>query len=142
MPVEPEDILEADALGSFVYQRWNKRWLWTIMCRRTRQIVACVIGDRSEATCRRLWEPLSQAYKARHRDSDFWAADQLVLPAERHACVGKGSRQINPMERWYNTLRQSCARFVRKTLSFSKSDRLPEIVSRLFIIHHNLSLVT
>jgi hypothetical protein len=46
------------------------------------------------------------------------------------------------MERWYCSLRQSCARFVRKTLSFSKSDAMHEIVTRLFIIRHNLSLVT
>jgi hypothetical protein len=45
------------------------------------------------------------------------------------------------MERWYCTLRQSCARFVRKTLSFSKSDVMHEIVTRLFIIRYNLSFV-
>jgi IS1 family transposase len=51
LPAEPEDILEADEMWSFVYKRWNKRWIWTVMCRRTRQIVAFVIGDRSEVTC-------------------------------------------------------------------------------------------
>lgn len=44
------------------------------------------------------------------------------------------------MERWYNTLRQSSARFVRKTLSFSKSDTYHEIVVRLFVIQHYLVL--
>jgi IS1 family transposase len=44
------------------------------------------------------------------------------------------------MERWYNRLRQSNARFVRKTLSFSKSDTMHEIMTRSFIIKHNLSL--
>ena len=112
------------------------------MCRRTRQIVAFVIGDRSEATCRKLWEQIPQAYKTCQSYSDFWEAYQLVFPEETHECVGKGSGQTNHMERWYNTLRQSCARFVRKTLSFSKSDTLHEIVTRLFVIRHNLSLVT
>ncbi len=32
------------------------------------------------------------------------------------------------MERWYNTLRQRLARFVRKTLSFSKLDTYHHIV--------------
>ena len=112
------------------------------MCRRTRQIVAFVIGDRSEATCRKLWEQIPPTYKVCQSYSDFWDAYQLVFPAETHECVGKGSGQTNHMERWYCTLRQSCARFVRKTLSFSKSDVMHEILTRLFIIRHNLSLVT
>jgi hypothetical protein len=48
------DVLEVDEAWSFVVQRQQKRWLWTVMCRRTRQIIAFVIGDRSEATCCRL----------------------------------------------------------------------------------------
>jgi len=112
------------------------------MCRRTRQIVAFVIGDRSEATCRKLWEQIPEAYKTCQSYSDFWEAYQLVFPEETHECVGKGSGQTNHMERWYNTLRQSSARFVRKTLSFSKSDTMHEIVTRLSIIRHNLSLIT
>ena len=142
MPAEPEDVLEADEMWSFVYEKWNKRWLWTVMCRRTRQIVAFVIGDRSEATCRKLWERVPPAYKGCRSYSDFWEAYQLVFPIATHECVGKGSGQTNHMERWYCTLRQSCARFVRKTLSFSKSDVMHEIVTRLFIIRYNLSLVT
>jgi IS1 family transposase len=142
LPAEPEDVLEADEMWSFVYERWNKRWVWTIMCRRTRQIVAFVIGYRSEATCRKLWEQIPQEYKGCQSYSDFWEAYQLVFPQETHECVGKGSRQTNHMERWYNTLRQLSAGFVRKTLSFSKSDTMHEIVTRLFIIRYNLSLIT
>jgi len=142
LPAEPEDVLEADEMWSFVYERWNQRWVWTVMCRRTRQIVAFVIGDRSEAACRKLWEQIPPTYRVCQSYSDFWEAYQLVFPEETHACVGKGSGQTNHMERWYNTLRQSCARFVRKTLSFSKSEAMHEIVTRLFIIRHNLSLIT
>ncbi len=129
-------------MGSFVQERWNKRRLWTVMYRQTRQIVASVIGDRSEATCRKLWEQIVAAYKGCQSYSDFWEAYQLVFAAETHQCVGKASRQTNHMQRWYGTLRQSCARFARKTWSFSKSDTMHEIVTRLFIIRHNLSLVT
>ena len=55
LPAEAEDVLELDEVWSFVLKKADKRWLWTAMCRRTRQIVAFVIGDRSEATCRLLW---------------------------------------------------------------------------------------
>jgi insertion element IS1 protein InsB len=47
----PDDVLERDEVWSFVLKKVQKRWLWTAMWRRTRHIVACVIGDRSKATC-------------------------------------------------------------------------------------------
>ena len=99
LPAEPEDILEADEMWSFVHERWNKRWIWTVMCRRTRQIVAFVIGDRSEAACRKLWEQIPTAYKGCQSYSDFLEAYQLVFPEEIHQCVGKGRGQTNHMER-------------------------------------------
>ena len=111
------------------------------MCRRTRQIIAFAIGDRSEETCRKLWEQIPEAYKPCCTFSDFWEAYQLVFPSETHRSVGKESGQTNHMERWNNTLRQWNARYVRKTLSFSKSDFYHEIVTRLFIIKYNLNLL-
>ena len=110
------------------------------MCRRTRQIIAYAIGDRSHKTCQLLWERIPVSYKGCQSFSDLWDAYQLVFPPDTHQCIGKGERQTNHMERWYNRLRQSNARFVRKTLSFSKSDTMHEIMTRSFIIKHNLSL--
>lgn len=142
LPAQPDDVLEADEMWSFVSQKANKRWIWTVMCRRTRQIVACVIGNRSEETCWTLWEQIPYAYRSCQSFSDFWEAYQNVFPEETHECVGKESGQTNHMERWYNNLRQSNARFVRKTLSFSKSDFMHLIVTRIFIVRYNLSLIT
>jgi len=129
-------------MWSFVCQKANKRWIWTVMCRRTRQIIGCVIGDRSERTCRNLWEQIPKSYRVCQSFSDFWDAYQKVFPKETHKSVGKVSGQTNHMECWYNRLRQSNARFVRKTLSFSKSDAMHQVVTRLFIVQYNLSLIT
>jgi IS1 family transposase len=136
---QPEDVLELDELWSFVLNKSNKRWVWLALCRRTRQIVAYVIGDRSEATCRRLWERIPEAYRHCRTFSDFWEAYQLVFPEETHSSVGKDSGQTNHIERWNNTLRQRLARFVRKTLSFSKSDRFHDLVLKIFIHRYNRS---
>ena len=46
-----DDVLELDEMWSFVFKKDNKRWIWTAIARKTRQIVAFVIGDRSEKTC-------------------------------------------------------------------------------------------
>ena len=61
LPAQPADALEFDEAWSFVRKRPIKRWLWTVMCRRTRQIVAFVIGDRSEQSCRRRWDKAPRA---------------------------------------------------------------------------------
>ena len=61
LPAQPADALEFDEAWSFVRKRRVKRWLWTAMCRRTRQIVAFVIGDRSEQSCRRRWDKVPRA---------------------------------------------------------------------------------
>jgi insertion element IS1 protein InsB len=134
------DVLELDEVWSFVLKKTNQRWLWTALCRRTRQIVAFVIGDRSDETCHRLWEHIPQAYKQCQSYSDLWAAYTKVLPEETHHSVGKDSGQTNHMERWNNTLRQRNARYVRKTLSFSKSDFYHELVTRIFIVKYNVGL--
>lgn len=136
---QPGDVLELDELWSFVLKKSQKRWVWLALCRRTRQIVAYVIGDRSEETCRRLWERIPTEYKACRTFSDFWEAYQKVFPDDTHQSVGKDSGQTAHIERWNNTLRQRLARFVRKTLSFSKSDRFHEAALRLFIHRCNLS---
>ncbi len=49
-------------------------------------------------------------------------------------------KQVRPrvLERWNNTLRQRLARFVRKTLSFSKSLVMHDICLRLFLHRCNL----
>jgi insertion element IS1 protein InsB len=135
----PDDVLELDELWSFVLRKSNKRWVWLALCRRTRQIVAFVIGDRSEATCRQLWERIPEAYRHCHTFSDFWEAYQLVFSEATHSSVGKDSGQTNHIERWNNTLRQRLARFVRRTLSFSKSDRFHELVLKIFIHRYNFS---
>ena len=134
-----DDVLEVDEVWSFVQRKQEKRWLWTALCRRTGQIVAFVIGDRSEATCQRLWQKIPDQYRHCRSYSDFWDAYQAVFPAETHTAVSKKSGEVSHMERWYNTLRQWLGRFTRKTLSFSKSDHYHELVTRWFIIHYNLS---
>ena len=50
-PPEEGEVLEVDEMCSFVGRRKRKVWTWTVLCRRTRQVVACVVGDRSEETC-------------------------------------------------------------------------------------------
>ena len=140
LPAKPGDVLEFDEAWSFVLKKINKRWLWTAICRRTRQIVAFTIGDRSEKTCRRLWRKVPVEYRTATLYSDFWKAYQQVLPQGQHQAVGKESGQTNHMERWYCTLRQRLSRYVRKTLSFSKSDAFHHMVTKWYIYDYNFAI--
>ena len=140
-------------MWSFVFRRKNKRWVWLAQCRRTRQIVAFAIGDRSETTCALLWtrvpkgykkavpkgykKAVPKGYKKALLYSDFWEAYQAVLPDEQHEATGKGAGQTCHIERFNNILRQRLGRFVRRTLSFSKCDRMHEMCLSLFLHEHN-----
>jgi len=109
-----------------------------VLCRKTRQIIAYVIGDRSKATCQKLWDSLPQAYSKGHCYTDFWDAYQAVIPKNQHTAVGKETGETAHIERFNNTLRQRLGRFVRKTLSFSKSDVMHYICLSLFLHRYNL----
>jgi IS1 family transposase len=130
-------ILELDELWSFVLKKTKQAWIWIALCRKTRQVVAYAVGDRSEQTCRTLWEAIPQAYRTGQCYTDFWKAYQAVIPEEQHTAAGKETGETAHVERWNNTLRQRLARFVRKTLSFSKSLFMHEACLRLFLHRYN-----
>jgi IS1 family transposase len=138
-------VLELDELWSFVLKKASKRWIWIALCRQTRQVVAYVVGDRSAKTCRRLWNAIPDGYRLAHCDTDFWEAYSKVMPTAQHTSVGKETGQTAHVERWNLTLRQRLARFVRRTLSFSKSEKMHEACLHLFIhrynSHHALTLI-
>ncbi len=138
--VQSDDVLELDELWSFVARRKDKRWVWLALCRRTRQIVAYAVGDRSEKTCRLLWEQVPRALRQAFVFTDFWDAYQKVVPKDQHFPSGKGDGQTNHLERFNNTLRQRLGRFVRKTLSFSKSQEMHERCLLLFLHYYNTQM--
>ena len=136
---QPFDILELDELWSFVLKKENKVWGWIALCRRTRQVVSYFLGDRDAKTCQKFWDLIPSDYKQSLIFSDFWDAYAKVIDTGKHFAVGKQSGQTNHVERWNNTLRQRIPRFIRKTLSFSKSLEMHQLYLKLFIHNYNLS---
>ncbi|WP_224997062.1 IS1 family transposase [Cesiribacter sp. SM1] len=110
------------------------------MNRRTRQIVAFFIGDRSKASCQELWKSIPQDYQHCYSYSDFLEAYQQVFGSKKHTSVGKDSGETNHVERFNCTIRQRVCRYVRKTLSFSKSDTMHFLYTKLFIFYYNESV--
>jgi insertion element IS1 protein InsB len=127
-----------DELWSFVLKKAKEVWVWIALCSKTRQVVAYALGDRSKQTCQQLWEAIPEGYRQGHCFTDFWAAYSAVTPDEQHTAVGKETGETAHVERWNNTLRQRLARFVRMTLSFSKSGAMHEACLLLFLYRYNL----
>ena len=130
-------ILELDELWTFVLRKSDDVWIWIALCRQSRQVVAFVVGDRSEVTCRQLWEAIPSAYRAAICYSDFWAAYAAVIPPAQHRPVGKETGETAHVERHNNTLRQRLGRLVRKSLSFSKATEMLVACLALFFQRYN-----
>jgi insertion element IS1 protein InsB len=128
-----------DEEWSFVRKKRNKRWLWLVISRKTKQIIAYFIGDRTTESCKKLEEKIPERYKETFKFSDLWDSYNKIFP-DNHMSVEKGSGETCYIERFNNTIRQRLGRYTRKTLSFSKSDYCHDLVTHLFIIHYNLSL--
>ncbi len=75
--------LELDELWSFVLKKARKRWIWIALYRQTRQVVAYIVGDRSEKTCRRLREAIPEAFRRGHCYTDFWGTVNLTSRTDR-----------------------------------------------------------
>ena len=139
-PAQPLEVLELDELWSFVrHRRLGVIWLWLALCRRTRQIVAYALGPRDDATARRLWDRIPLAYRQSLLYTDHLESYHNILPANQHDADYPKRGPTNHIERFNNTLRQRLGRFVRKTLSFSKSFQMHEIAIRLFLHQYNLT---
>jgi len=65
----------------------------------------------------------------------------MVTSSEQHQAVGKETGETAHIEQWNNTLRQHLARFVRKTLSFSKCFKMHEMCLKRFL-HHSIYLLS
>ena len=138
-PAIEATILELDELWSCVMKKTNQAWMWIALCRKTRQVVAYASREievnKPAVVC---GKPFLKQARTGHCYTDFWKAYQAVIPAEQHTAVGKETGETAHVERWNNTLRQRLGRFVRKTLSFSKSLVMHDACLNLFLHRYNL----
>ena len=108
------------------------------LCRRTRQIVAFVIGDRSARTCVRLWNKIPEGYKQKQSFSDFWKSYRPLFETDpTHEQVGKKSGELAHVERFFGRIRQRLSRYVRETRSPSQTERMLHLRTKLFIDTYN-----
>ncbi len=112
-PAQKGGVLTLDELWSFVLSKAQTLWLWVALCRRTRQIVAWTLGDRSLQSAADRRAALPKGYRGRATRSAYWNALRRGIP-------GKHAGETCHVERWLGALRQRAGRLARRTLSFSK----------------------
>lgn len=140
LPSAKDDVLELDELWSFVGSKACQLWLWVALCRRTRQVVAWTLGDRSSQGACDLRAALPRDYQHCVTRSDFWEAYAAAFPVETHRCCGKEEGETNHVERWFGTLRARVSRLVRRAYSFSKNAENHLDAIHLFITSYNLAI--
>ena len=140
LPGQAGDVLERDELWSCVGKKTQAVWLWIAPCRRTRQIVAYTISDRSEAGARSLRARVPDGYRRCATRSDHWLAYEAAFPQRTHRFGGKEEGETNHAERFFGTIRARLSRLVRRTYSFSKRVERHLEAIHLFITSYNLCI--
>jgi insertion element IS1 protein InsB len=123
---------EIDEMWSFVGKKKSPRWLWHALDHRTGKVLAYVFGRREDHTLLKLKALLVPSGIKRFY-TDGWGAYKRHLAPTRHE-VGK--RNTQQLERKHLTLRTRLKRLARRTICFSKSMQMHDLVIGLFINHH------
>ncbi|MEM6845305.1 MAG: IS1 family transposase [Bacteroidota bacterium] len=127
----------AAAARSFVGAKDCPEWIWLAIERRSRLVVGFHIGGRGQEGALGLWLSIpNELRKKALVFTDDWDAYATVFAKGQHQAEGKWQTTI--IERFNNTLRQRCARLVRKTLSFSKTWENHYLAIKYFLAHYNL----
>ena len=127
--IEKVDDAELDEMWSFVKEKDQQRWLWHAIDHRTGKVLAYVFGSRKDAVFLVL-QKLLVPFGIKRFLSDDWGAYSRHIDPEQHII---GKRNTQKIERKHLTLRTRIKRLVRKTICFSKSIQMHDIVIGLFI---------
>ena len=127
---------EVDEMWSFVGKKQEPRWLWHALDHQTRKVLAYVFGRRKDEVFLQLKALLTPFGITRYY-TDYWGTYQRHLVPEVHSSGKHNTQQI---ERKHLTLRTRLKRLVRKTISFSKSIVMHDIVIGLFINRYEFGL--
>ena len=120
---------ELDEMWSYVFKKQQQRWLWLAICHETRSVLAFVFGERKDVVFREL-KALLKPFGITRFYSDDWGAYERNLTDNEHT---KGKKNTQRIERKNLTFRTRIKRLCRKTICFSKTILMHDIVIGLVI---------
>ncbi len=120
---------ELDEMWSFVQSKRQQRWLWWAIDHVSGDVLAYVLADRKDKAfieLKSLLEPfgITQFY------TDGWGAYERHIDPVFHTVSKRNTQKI---ERKHLTLRTRIKRLARRTICFSKSVVMHDVVIGLFI---------
>ena len=130
------DEAEVDEMWSCVGKKKRPRWLWHALDHRSGKVLAYVFGRRTDEVFVKL-KPLLKPFCIRRYYTDSWGAYKRHLISKVHS---PGKRHTQQIERKHLTLRTRLKRLVRKTICFSRSLAMHDLVIGLFINRHEFGL--
>jgi IS1 family transposase len=128
---------EVDEMWSFVGHKGNPRWLWHAIDHHTGAVLAYVFGRRKDEVFLQL-TALLEPFGLTRFYTDHWGAYTRHLAPDVHS---PGKRNTQKIERKHLTLRTRIKRLVRKTICFSKSTQMHDIVIGLFVNRYAFGLL-
>ena len=120
---------ELDEMWSFVGNKGNQRWLWHALDRCRGQVLAYVFGRRKDEVFLEL-KKLLLPFGIQKYCTDGWGAYERHISLEQHE-VGK--RKTQRIERKHLRLRTRIKHLTRKTICYSRSEEMHDIVIGMFI---------
>jgi len=128
---------ELDELWSYVRRKSNPRWLWHAIDHHTGKVLAYVFGWRKDDVFVKL-QKLLEPFGITKFYTDGWGSYERHLDADKHE-VGKANTQ--KIESKHINLRTRIKRLVRRTICFSKTERMHDLVIGLFIHRYEFGRV-
>ena len=120
---------ERDAMWSFVGKTAEPRWLWHAIDHHRGTVLAYVFGRRQDTVFLER-QSLLKPFGITRFDTDGWGAYERHIALEQHT-VGK--QYMQTIESKHITLRTRMKRLVRRTMCFSKTTTMHDLVIGLFI---------
>lgn len=127
---------EIDEIWSFVGKKKNQRWLWHAIDHTTGKVLAYVFGKRQDQVFLKL-KKLLEPFGIKKYYTDGWGAYERNLPTEQHEIGKKNTQKI---EQKHIRLRTRIKRLARKTICFSKSEEMHDLVIGLFINRYEFGM--
>src|SRR2546428_10287232 len=120
---------ELDEMWRYVGKKVEPRWLWHAIDHRSGTVLAYVFGRRKDAVFLQL-QALLEPFGIPRFYTDGWGAYERHIAPEQHH-VGKENTQ--KIESKHINLRTRIKRLVRRTICFSKTTTMHDLVIGLFI---------
>jgi insertion element IS1 protein InsB len=127
---------EVDEMWAFVGKKNEPRWLWHAIDHHTGKVLAYVFGRRKDDVFLKR-KALLEPFGITRYSTDYWGAYTRHLDAAEHQ---PGKRNTQQIERKHLTLRTRIKRLARKTICFSKSIQMHDIVIGLFVNRYEFGL--